>query len=65
MRYANERLIEEMCKSRTVSFKCKWKKESVMSITNESLYQYYQKVLAEDEMDHILLVIFQKTPLIL
>lgn len=26
-------------------------KESVMSITNESLYQYYQKVLAEDEMD--------------
>lgn len=22
-----------------------------MSITNESLYQYYQKVLAEDEMD--------------
>ena len=26
-------------------------KESVASITNESLYQYYQKVLAEDEMD--------------
>ncbi len=31
-------------------------KESVSSITNESLYQYYQKVqLAEDEMDlHII-----------
>lgn len=37
--------------SRTVSFKRKWEKESVSSITNESLYQYYQKVLAEDEMD--------------
>ena len=36
--------------SRTISFKRKWEKESVSSITNESLYQYYQKVLAEDEM---------------
>ncbi|HHT7165063.1 TPA: EF-P 5-aminopentanol modification-associated protein YfmF [Bacillus cereus] len=51
MRYANERLIEEMCKVEAYRLSANGKKESVMSITNESLYQYYQKVLAEDEMD--------------
>jgi len=51
MRYANERLIEEMCKVEPYRLSANGKKESVMSITNESLYQYYQKVLVEDEMD--------------
>ncbi|TQR52070.1 EF-P 5-aminopentanol modification-associated protein YfmF [Bacillus cereus] len=51
MRYANERLIEEMCKVEPYRLSANGKKESVMSITNESLYQYYQNVLAEDEMD--------------
>ncbi|MRC30191.1 insulinase family protein [Bacillus thuringiensis] len=51
MRYANERLIEEMCKVEPYRLSANGKKESVTSITNESLYQYYQKVLAEDEMD--------------
>ncbi|UIJ64739.1 insulinase family protein [Bacillus cereus] len=51
MRYANERLIEEMCKVEPYRLSANGKTESVMSITNESLYQYYQKVLAEDEMD--------------
>ena len=51
MRYANERLIEEMCKVEPYRLSANGKKESVMSITNESLYQYYQKVLAEDEID--------------
>ncbi|HDR3520224.1 insulinase family protein [Bacillus pacificus] len=51
MRYANERLIEEMCKVEPYRLSVNGKKESVSSITNESLYQYYQKVLAEDEMD--------------
>ncbi|WP_377864698.1 EF-P 5-aminopentanol modification-associated protein YfmF [Bacillus sp. R86525] len=51
MRYANERLIEEMCKVEPYRLSVNGKKESVASITNESLYQYYQKVLAEDEMD--------------
>jgi len=51
MRYANERLIEEMCKVEPYRLSANGKKESVMSITNECLYQYYQKVLAEDEMD--------------
>ncbi|EJQ48484.1 Uncharacterized protein BWINRASL_03626 [Bacillus mycoides] len=51
MRYANERLIEEMCKVEPYRLSANGKKESVASITKESLYQYYQKVLAEDEMD--------------
>lgn len=51
MRYANERLIEEMCKAEPYRLSANGKKESVSSITSESLYQYYQKVLAEDEMD--------------
>ncbi|HFJ9438689.1 MULTISPECIES: EF-P 5-aminopentanol modification-associated protein YfmF [Bacillus] len=51
MRYANERLVEEMCKVEPYRLSANGKKESVSSITNESLYQYYQKVLAEDEMD--------------
>ncbi|PFO73084.1 peptidase M16 [Bacillus cereus] len=51
MRYANERLIEEMCKVEPYRLSANGKRESVSSITNESLYQYYQKVLAEDEMD--------------
>ncbi|MED2898311.1 EF-P 5-aminopentanol modification-associated protein YfmF [Bacillus tropicus] len=51
MRYANERLIEEMCKVEPYRLSVNGKKESVSSITNESLYRYYQKVLAEDEMD--------------
>ncbi|MED0824498.1 EF-P 5-aminopentanol modification-associated protein YfmF [Bacillus pacificus] len=51
MRYANERLIEEMCKVEPYRLSANGKKESVSSIINESLYQYYQKVLAEDEMD--------------
>lgn len=51
MRYANERLIEEMCKVEPYRLSANGRKESVASITSESLYQYYQKVLAEDEMD--------------
>lgn len=51
MRYANERLIEEMCKVEPYRLSANGQKERVVSITNETLYRYYQKVLAEDEMD--------------
>ncbi|EEL49760.1 MULTISPECIES: EF-P 5-aminopentanol modification-associated protein YfmF [Bacillus cereus group] len=51
MRYANERLIEEMCKVEPYRLSANGQKERVDSITNETLYRYYQKVLAEDEMD--------------
>ncbi|MBO1625006.1 insulinase family protein [Bacillus cereus] len=51
MRYANERLIEEMCKVEPYRISANGQKERVASITNETLYSYYQKVLVEDEMD--------------
>ncbi|WP_369903044.1 EF-P 5-aminopentanol modification-associated protein YfmF [Bacillus manliponensis] len=51
MRYANERLIEEMCKVEAYRFSANGQKEKVSSITKDSLYAYYKRVLAEDEMD--------------
>ncbi|MEH6889284.1 pitrilysin family protein [Bacillus sp. JJ864] len=51
MRYANERLIEEMCKVEPYRLSANGQKECVSKITNETLYQYYKKVLDEDEMD--------------
>ncbi|MFD3445530.1 EF-P 5-aminopentanol modification-associated protein YfmF [Microbacteriaceae bacterium 4G12] len=51
MRYANQRLIEEMCKEEPYRLNANGKKEDVAAITPESLYAYYKKALAEDEMD--------------
>ncbi|MGF9965488.1 EF-P 5-aminopentanol modification-associated protein YfmF [Bacillus rhizoplanae] len=51
MRYANERLIEEMCKVEPYRLSANGQKERVSAITSETLYQYYKKVLEEDEMD--------------
>ncbi|HDX9587564.1 TPA: insulinase family protein [Bacillus pseudomycoides] len=51
MRYANERLVEEMCKVEPYRLSANGQKERVSKITNETLYQYYKKVLDEDEMD--------------
>ncbi|ENQ3106577.1 Predicted Zn-dependent peptidase [Bacillus sp. 491mf] len=51
MRYANERLIEEMCKVEPYRLSANGQIERVSKITNETLYQYYKKVLEEDEMD--------------
>ncbi|PGZ96866.1 peptidase M16 [Bacillus pseudomycoides] len=51
MRYANERLIEEMCKVESFRLSANGQKERVSAITSETLYQYYKKVLEEDEMD--------------
>ncbi|MGG2095918.1 pitrilysin family protein [Bacillus sp. S13(2024)] len=51
MRYANERLIEEMCKVESYRLSANGQKERVSAITSETLYQYYKKVLEEDEMD--------------
>ncbi|MFD0771119.1 EF-P 5-aminopentanol modification-associated protein YfmF [Bacillus sp. CGMCC 1.60114] len=51
MRYANERLVEEMCKVEPYRLSANGQKERVSAITSETLYQYYKKVLEEDEMD--------------
>lgn len=51
MRYANQRLIEEMCKEEPYRLSPNGQEEAVSSITPQSLYEYYKKALLEDEID--------------
>lgn len=51
MRYASERLIQEMCQNEDYRYSSNGTKEEVSTITPTSLFQYYQKALAEDEID--------------
>ncbi|WP_442599565.1 EF-P 5-aminopentanol modification-associated protein YfmF [Neobacillus sp. D3-1R] len=51
MRYSNLRLVEEMFKEEPYSLHVNGQLDAVDGITAESLYQYYQKTLKEDEMD--------------
>ncbi|RBW69905.1 EF-P 5-aminopentanol modification-associated protein YfmF [Bacillus taeanensis] len=51
MRYANLRLIQEMCQTERYRLHVNGNSDEIDSITPKSLYQYYQKVLAEDEID--------------
>ncbi|MEH7234707.1 EF-P 5-aminopentanol modification-associated protein YfmF [Bacillus sp. JJ1562] len=51
MRYSNLRLVEEMCKDEPYHLHVNGRIEDIDLITAESLYNYYQKVIAEDEID--------------
>ncbi|GLB59281.1 EF-P 5-aminopentanol modification-associated protein YfmF [Cytobacillus sp. NCCP-133] len=51
MRYSNFRLVQEMCKGEPYELHVHGDKEDVDPITPESLYQYYQTALSEDELD--------------
>ncbi|WP_338452110.1 pitrilysin family protein [Niallia oryzisoli] len=51
MKYSNFRLIQEMCKEEPYSLHVHGQLEDVDSITAESLYDYYQSALREDELD--------------
>lgn len=51
MRYSNLRLVEEMFKDEPYSLHVNGQMEDVDSITEESLYQFYQRALMEDELD--------------
>lgn len=51
MRYAAVRLVEEMCKGEPYEIQAAGELEKVDTISGEELYQYYRKVLQEDEMD--------------
>ncbi len=51
MRYANSRLVEEMCKGERFALHVNGVSEEVESITAKSLYEYYQKVITEDQFD--------------
>ncbi|WP_102346879.1 EF-P 5-aminopentanol modification-associated protein YfmF [Bacillus sp. Marseille-P3661] len=51
MRYANMRLVEEMCKEEPYRLNAHGTKEDIEKITAQSLYQYYQEALLNDEID--------------
>jgi len=51
MRYANLRLVEEMCENEPYALHVHGRLEDVDAITPESLFSYYEKALQEDEID--------------
>ncbi|MFE4704224.1 EF-P 5-aminopentanol modification-associated protein YfmF [Peribacillus simplex] len=51
MRYSATRLVEEMCKNEPYALEASGNLQDLETITPESLYAYYKKVLTEDEID--------------
>ncbi|MGG0718767.1 pitrilysin family protein [Robertmurraya massiliosenegalensis] len=51
MKYSSTRLVEEMCKGERYALHVHGEMDEVDGITAESLYSYYKKAFAEDEMD--------------
>ncbi|GGJ56430.1 putative Zn-dependent peptidase [Anoxybacillus voinovskiensis] len=51
MRYANLRLVEEMCQNEPYALHVHGRLEDVEAITPENLFAYYKNVLQEDEID--------------
>jgi len=51
MRYANLRLVEEMCKDEPYSIHVNGILEDVDQINEKNLYEYYKSVLKEDQID--------------
>ncbi|WAA13545.1 EF-P 5-aminopentanol modification-associated protein YfmF [Fervidibacillus halotolerans] len=51
IRYANMRLIEEMCKNEPYAINVYGVLEDVDRISPNELYEYYQKALSEDQLD--------------
>jgi predicted Zn-dependent peptidase len=51
MRYSNVRLIQEMCKDETYALYVHGNLDEVDAITEQKLYEYYKRALAEDELD--------------
>lgn len=51
MRYSATRLVEEMCESEPYSLDANGNLEDLEKVTADSLYAYYQKALAQDEID--------------
>lgn len=51
MKYANMRLIDEMCKDEAYSLHVHGYEEDLSALTSENLYQYYETLLKEDQLD--------------
>lgn len=61
MRYANLRLVQEMCKNEPYCLHVNGELDDVDQITAKSLYEYYQKVLKEDQVDLYIIGDFEGT----
>ncbi|MBO0996815.1 insulinase family protein [Bacillus sp. SD075] len=51
MRYSATRLVEEMCKNEPYGLEASGNLQDLETITPESLFAYYKKMLTEDEID--------------
>jgi predicted Zn-dependent peptidase len=51
MRYSSHRLVQEMCAGEPYALHGNGELEDVDTITAQSLYSYYQKAFAQDELD--------------
>jgi len=51
MKYANMRLIDEMCEGETFKTHVSGYEEDLTSLTSQDLYQYYQDLLKNDQID--------------
>ena len=51
MRYSATRLVEEMCKNEPYALEASGNLQDLETITPESLFAYYKKMLTEDEID--------------
>ncbi|CAH0211676.1 Antilisterial bacteriocin subtilosin biosynthesis protein AlbE [Peribacillus sp. Bi96] len=51
MRYSATRLVEEMCKNEPYALEASGNLQDLETITPESLFTYYKKMLNEDEID--------------
>lgn len=51
MRYANLRLVEEMCKNEPYALNTYGQAATVEAINEQNLYSYYEQAFSEDELD--------------
>ncbi|PAV30063.1 peptidase M16 [Virgibacillus profundi] len=51
MSYANMRLIDEMCEGEAYQLHVHGYEEDLNNLTAENLYEYYKKMLSEDQLD--------------
>ncbi|HLS34720.1 MAG TPA: pitrilysin family protein [Bacillota bacterium] len=61
MRYANMRLIDEMCKNERYAIRVHGYVEELEEITEKSLYTYYQNMLLQDDIDIYIVGDFEKS----
>ena len=61
MSYANTRLIDEMCEDEAYQLHVHGYEEDLDTITASDLYEYFQKMLSEDQLDIYVLGDFDET----